>query len=90
MPITTTSFNFLIKKYQVMLNLFQHPTGRAVCLVYILHVRLYGADFAYEVLKQVQHDILLVLKHRRRNGKVAKNLKAIYRYLSRMVLTVFY
>jgi hypothetical protein len=36
-----------------MLNLFQHPTGHAACLVYTL-LNVYLAS---EVLKQVQHDL---------------------------------
>ena len=45
-------------KKDVLLNLFQHPTGQAACLVYILHIRLHGVYSAYGVLKQVQHDLL--------------------------------
>jgi hypothetical protein len=45
-----------------MQNLFQHPTGQAACLAYALYTRLHGVYFAYEVPKQVPHDILFNFK----------------------------
>jgi hypothetical protein len=39
-----------------MLNLFQHPTGQAACLVCILQTSMHNVHLANGVLKQVQHD----------------------------------
>jgi hypothetical protein len=41
-----------------MPNLFRHPTRRAACLVNTLHALLHSVYFAYEMPKQVRHDVV--------------------------------
>jgi hypothetical protein len=42
-----------------MLNLFQHLTGRAACLVYIVQTFLPDVYLAYRMPKQVLHNVFL-------------------------------